>query len=330
MRLLSSQGELIKGRCKATNLCAYCQRLYVRETVEALILDALDGDAPEFWLVLTAREHLTRAGLSAVLRHLRRVLRRRWPSIEWFVQVEMQRRGALHANLLIKGAPVADGDELLRLAADEWCSRVDALPVAQWLGAVGASEVVARYLGKMLGHGLKQEQAPPIGWKGHRTSQTRGYFPQGAAVIRRRARESLAGKRAVAVALASGLGAHDAELAAQESMRLAAATTWVLANDSGARMSDHGNHPKRRVLESLRAAAESRPVAAFDRAWLMRRLALVDRWAEARPRTFALTDVLASKSDATSTILSGVASRPGAPPNAPEDRGSEVPARSSA
>jgi hypothetical protein len=277
--LLSSHGELIKGRCKATNLCAYCQRLYVRETVEALILDALDGDAPQLWLVLTAREHLTRAGLSAVLRHLRRVLRRRWPSVEWFVQVEMQRRGALHANLLIKGVRAADGDELLRLAAAEWCARVDALPVGQWLDAVGASEVVARYLGKMLGHGLKQEQAPPLGWKGHRTSQTRGYFPQGAAVIRRRARESLAGKRAVAVALAAGLGAHDAELVAQESMRLAAATTWVLANERGARMGEYGNHPQRRAIESLRTAAESRTAAPFDRAWLTRRLALVDRWA---------------------------------------------------
>ena len=237
LRLLSSHGELVKGRCKATNLCVYCQRLYVRETVEALILDALDGEAPGLWLVLTAREHLTRAELSVVLRHLRRVLRRRWPGVEWFVQVEFQRRGALHANLLIKGVAAVDGDELLRLAAEEWCLRVDALPVGQWLAAIGASEVVARYLGKMLGHGLKQEQAPPLGWKGHRTSQTRGYFPQGAVVIRQRARESLARSRAVAVAVASGLDAHDAELAAHEAMRTAARTSWVLANERGVRLS---------------------------------------------------------------------------------------------
>src|SRR3954447_23744120 len=41
MRLLNlSTGELRRGRCKATNLCRYCQRLYVVETVEMLALDA--------------------------------------------------------------------------------------------------------------------------------------------------------------------------------------------------------------------------------------------------------------------------------------------------
>src|SRR3954453_21765546 len=86
LRLLNHEtGELHPGRCRATNLCRYCQTLYVVETVEMLTLDAMEY-APSLWTVLTAREHLTRADLRVQLRHLRRVLRRRWPDAEWFVQ----------------------------------------------------------------------------------------------------------------------------------------------------------------------------------------------------------------------------------------------------
>src|SRR5579884_3068568 len=58
-----ARGEVsgyVAGRCGATNKCPYCQRLYVVETVEMLTLDAMEH-APSLWLVLTAREHLTRA-----------------------------------------------------------------------------------------------------------------------------------------------------------------------------------------------------------------------------------------------------------------------------
>jgi hypothetical protein len=48
-----------------------------------------------------------------------------------------------------------------------------------------------KYVTGTLAHGLKQEQAPPIGWKGHRTSQSRGYLVRPASVMRLEARESL-------------------------------------------------------------------------------------------------------------------------------------------
>src|SRR3954454_18231848 len=90
LRLLNqSSGELIRGRCRATNLCRYCQRLYVVETVEMLTLDAMEH-APTIWVVLTAREHLTREDCYGHLRQLRKATRSRWPGIEWFVQVEFQ------------------------------------------------------------------------------------------------------------------------------------------------------------------------------------------------------------------------------------------------
>ena len=48
------------------------------ETVEMLTLDAIEY-APTLWVVLTAREHLTRLTCRDHLRQLRKALRRRWP-----------------------------------------------------------------------------------------------------------------------------------------------------------------------------------------------------------------------------------------------------------
>jgi hypothetical protein len=115
--------------------------------------------------------------------------------VQWFVQVEFQRRGALHLNLLIKGVPVESVDELHQVLVDAWCARVDALPIGQWSGAIGDAEGVVRYLQKTLSHGLKREQAPPIGWRGHRTSQTRGYLVRPASVMRTEAKRSMRLKR---------------------------------------------------------------------------------------------------------------------------------------
>jgi hypothetical protein len=191
----------------------------VVETVEMLTLDALEY-APTLWMVLTAREHLSRAATYAHLRQLRKAARARWPGIEWFVQVEFQRRGALHLNLLIKGVALDDQEQLLDVLSRRWCARVDALPVGQWAGAIADAEGVVKYLSKMLAHGLKAEQAPPLGWRGHRTSQTRGYLVRPASVMRQEARRALRLKRA----LHRGLDVDVAEL------ELAAAelTRWEL------------------------------------------------------------------------------------------------------
>lgn len=215
MRLANRAGVLVKGRCRATNLCPYCQRLYVVETVEMLSLDALGGDAPTLWCVLTAREHLTRADTYRHLEHLRKSARKRWPGIQWFVQVEFQRRGALHLNLLIKGVPVAAEDALRTLLVSRWCARVDAEPQGQWLEAMADAGGVVYYLSKMLAHGLKAEQAPPLGWKGHRTSHTRGYFAAATWKMRRAARESLRLKRELWRAEAEGLAPAEAQLVAE-------------------------------------------------------------------------------------------------------------------
>jgi hypothetical protein len=230
----------------------------VVETVEMLTLDALEH-APTIWIVLTAREHLTRPDCRRHLAKLLKSARKRWPAIEWFVQVEFQRRGALHLNLLVKGVAVEDREQLQALLSERWCDRVDAEPVGQWSGAVEDAGGVVRYLSKMLAHGLKAEQAPPIGWKGHRTSQTAGYLVAPAAVMRRRAREALRLKRELWKAQQAGQDAHDAELTAHQALKLAARSVWVLSTDRGARVSPTTYDPRRMALKRAHSTRPASP-----------------------------------------------------------------------
>jgi hypothetical protein len=261
-----SRGELtgqVRGRCRATNLCRYCQKLYVVETVEMLTLDALEH-APTVWVVLTAREHLTRRDTYRHVERLRAAAKRRWPGIEWFVQVEFQRRGALHLNLLIKGVPDGDVEQLRQVLVERWCARVDAEPVGQWVEAIGDAYGVTAYISKMLAHGLKAEQAPPIGWRGHRTSQTRGYLVRPAGQMRREARESLKAKRRLwkalgrAEALAGTPAPSDlVELVYEQLEAAALETTWAVVAVAPSSLVMRGGHLIERrtgeVLNPLRA-----------------------------------------------------------------------------
>lgn len=228
-RLLNvTTGELVMGRCRSTNLCRYCQTLYVLETVEMLTLDALEYP-PTLYAVLTAREHLTRADCRRHLERLLRSCRRKWPAAEWFVQVEFQRRGALHLNLLVKGVAVEDAQALQEHIGTRWCARVDAeMPWAVVVTEVSQADGLVRYLQKTLSHGLKAEQAPPIGWRGHRTSQTRGYLVRPASVMRQEARAALKVRREVWRALQNGYRGHDAELVAQLELQRQELDVWRL------------------------------------------------------------------------------------------------------
>jgi hypothetical protein len=248
MALLNDRtGELVPGRCRSTNLCAYCRRLYTIETLTMLLVDGL-ADPPTCWVVLTAREHLTRRDTHRHLEHLLRSARRRFGCVEWFVQCELQRRGALHLNLLVKG-PAYDSHLPLRaVLAERWCRRVDAEHQAQWSGPVSDREGLARYLAKTLAHGLKQEQAPPLGWKGHRTSSTRAYFPDGALAARARAREALTRARADHRSEGQPLSIVEQQLWADSEVAYAESDTWTLCrfpSIEGPELSTGtGRHPK--------------------------------------------------------------------------------------
>lgn len=186
-------------RCKGPNLCRYCRKLATIEIAEVLQNDAAETGGPTVWVVLTAREHLTRAQCTPLLKELRKAARRAgWPEVAWFVQVEFQKRGALHLNLLVKGVPARDAERFLEVLTEAWCRLVDARPQGQWCEAIGEGVAVARYVTKLLAHGLKESQAPRLGWKGHRTSQTTGrhaYFPRPMPEMREEAKRSLRVKR---------------------------------------------------------------------------------------------------------------------------------------
>lgn len=184
-----------------------------------LLLDAME-DAPTMYVVLTARNLIQKPACRAMLRELRRQLRRRWPDVRWAVLVEFQKRGALHLNLLTKGVEKTgatcearlrwqfdrqgkcppcssvDGRCYVCSVAAIWCSLdgVDARPSGQWGEAMNDEVGVVQYVTL---HFMKPSQAPPSGWRGHRYSCSRDYLVRPASVMREEARSSLRVKRAL-------------------------------------------------------------------------------------------------------------------------------------
>lgn len=271
-------GELVRGRCCATNLCLYCRVLGVIETAEMWKLDAAEY-APTLLAVLTAREHLTRAQLRKELDHLRRAAKKRWSVIEWAVSIEFQRRGALHANLLIKGVPTDARDELRSLwFGDElergiWTRRVDAEHQAQYLGELASHDGAIAYLNQQLVHGLKQEQAPPLGWRGHRTSQTRGYLVRPASVMREEARDSLRRKRTLHKLVEVGHPADLIELLMADAEAEHEAAEWRLRALTPEQLAPGTRAPRGEgipQLATVRAVPSLADVAPSDRGQVAR------------------------------------------------------------
>lgn len=201
LRLESTLGQLVPGRCKATNLCDYCAKLAAVENSEVLAQDALCNSAPAVWLVLTTRSTVaTMSAYREAMRSVRRAIRRGWPSAELATLVEFttgmgtrskgERRP--HWNILVKGVLPADLDALRLAAATAWCSRVDALPEGQYAGEVAKVGGLMRYLAL---HFQKESQQPPKGWRGHRFTTTRGYLAEPMENARERARTALRWRR---------------------------------------------------------------------------------------------------------------------------------------
>jgi hypothetical protein len=243
MRLLSSHGELVRGRCRSTNLCSYCARLGAVENSELLALDALHGEAPRFWAVLTtSRTDVDAKPFYEARRAVAKALRRRWPAAEIACLVEFTtgygpRSGGArrpHWNLLVKGVHERAGqsaDELLaelrNVIVSTWCDRAEVAAKApgQHVGAVQDAGGLMRYIAL---HFQKESQAPPKGWRGHRFLKTRGYLWLPTPEARTAARESLRYKRELWRQTNRGLDVHDAELVAREAVAIASATEWRL------------------------------------------------------------------------------------------------------
>jgi hypothetical protein len=227
LRLLNgSTGELVTGRCGSTNLCDYCARLGAVEVSEVLALDALRGNAPALWVVLTTRTAAVEPRRFYRSREaVWKAVKRRWPHAEYAALVEFTtgygpRSGGArrpHWNLLVKGVPVEDAEALQEVVVRVWCDREDAEPWAQYVGAVSEVGGLMRYVAL---HFLKESQKPPRGWRGHRFLKSRGYLGRPAAEARAEARSSLRLKRL----LHAGLDVETAEL----ELAIAATTEWTL------------------------------------------------------------------------------------------------------
>jgi hypothetical protein len=234
LRLESTLGQLVPGRCKAVNQCDYCARLAAIETAEVLALDAMTNSAPGLWSVLTTR---TATMDVARFQHARRAVRRaivkRWPEAEMATLVEFttgegrNSAGARrpHWNDAHKGIPTTDREELRDLAGGVWCKHVDAEMDAQHFDVVTETGGLMRYLAL---HFQKESQQPPKGWRGHRFRTTRGYLAQPMEAARLEARQALRFKRELWRAQKAGLSAGEADEAAHLALYEANELAWSL------------------------------------------------------------------------------------------------------
>jgi hypothetical protein len=234
LRLLSTLGVLVPGRCRATNLCDYCARLAAIETAEVLANDAMINSSPAVWSVLTTRTATFDVSRFKYARKaVTRAVRRRWPAAQCATLVEFttgygtgsggDRRP--HWNDMWKGIEAEDADELQAVEAAAWCERVDAEPVGQFAGQVSEFGGVMRYLAL---HFQKADQEPPKGWRGHRFRTSRAYLDRPMEQAREEARASLRLKRELWRAREAGLSGQAAEDAAQRALYEAGELAWEL------------------------------------------------------------------------------------------------------
>ncbi len=259
LRLLSSDGELVRVRGGSVNLCEYCAGQKAIEDLRMLRDDAMAGSAPGVLVVLGTRTATLsmaefRTGRRAVTQVLRRAGVRYACLVEYTTGYGPRAGGERrpHWNWLLKDAP-EDVDGLIADMVAAWCASVDAEPEAQYGAPLRTPAAAINYL---VGHFTKASQRPPVGFKGKRFNCSRDYF-DGLSVraARVRAREAIALERELYKAGRAGFGAHDAELIAQEAMVRRSDTTWTLTNERGVRVSRHRPAPVElhwRVFTALR------------------------------------------------------------------------------
>ncbi len=222
------------GRCKATNLCAYCARLAAVENAEVLAQDAMSNSAPSLWTVLTTASTVAEmAAYKHAREATRRAVKRVWPHAECATLIEFTtgmgtRAGGdrrPHWNDVWKGIPTADADRLGAVTAGAWCERIDARPEGQYVGSIDETGGLMRYLAL---HFQKENQQPPAGWRGHRFTTTRGYLAEPMAAARERARQALRLRRELWKLDQLGLGGEEALECAERRVYEASELAWSL------------------------------------------------------------------------------------------------------
>lgn len=260
--LLSSLGERVPGRCKGPNQCDYCARLAAVENSEMLALDAMEGDAPQVWAVLTTRTATWDMALFYDARRLvMRAVRRRWPGAEYASLLEFTtgygpRSGGArrpHWNLLLKGVPVGALDQVRELVVRVWCDHVDAEAPGQHVAAIAEAGGLMRYIAL---HFQKESQAPPPGFHGQRFNCSRRYFTgKTRAEAREDARLALSEKRALwKLARHTGLTGDALEDAYEAHLAAVGFPEWRLYSEPREEVNDASEADARPAPESTGAA----------------------------------------------------------------------------
>lgn len=240
LRLESTLGDLVPGRCRATNLCAYCAMLAGVENTEVLWQDALNNSAPTFWTVLGTRTATLdmatfRNARTLVIRAAKSVV----PEAEAATLVEYttgygknaggERRP--HWNWTWKHVPTERQEQLHAAVVGAWVGNRDV--DATWKAhkfdrsarAIHEMGGLARYLAD---HLVKESQRPPEGFRGHRFRTTRGYLAEPLPEARERARAALRLRREVWKAEQRGLTGDAALEAAERALYELGELSWEL------------------------------------------------------------------------------------------------------
>ena len=244
LRLRADDGELIRVRGGCVNRCEYCAKLAAVENCEMLVLDALEGDAPQLVAILGTRTPtVDMAAFARAREKVIRAVRRRWPDAQYAYQVEFTTgmgprsggRRRPHWNWFWKGIPRQDAEEAREVIVRIWCEHVDAESAAQYVAEIDNAVGLTKYVTQ---HFMKESQRPPRDFTGQRFCASRGYFRgTTVAVARARARESLRRKRELHKALEAGFPAREAERIAREAYAFQLTRVWTLASDYGSCMS---------------------------------------------------------------------------------------------
>jgi hypothetical protein len=225
--LRSSAGELVRGRCRGPNQCAYCGKLAAVENAELLALDGVHGTAPKWWVVLTtaATEHR-----QAAYRSWWEVAKRRasCPTarlLEFTTGYGPRSGGERrpHWNVLLKG-----DEQHARRLLDSWRSVSGSTQ-----GHVDSIDEVGGLLRYLALHFQKESQRPPDGWKGQRLTVSSGYLWTSTSKAREAARRSLVLKRELWKAEQRGVVGEVALDQAQSAVERAEALTWQLVRLAG-------------------------------------------------------------------------------------------------
>lgn len=238
LRLVSSAGHFVAGRCRATNLCAYCATLSAVEYAEMFSLDAMIGRAPTLWLCLTTpTATLDTASFYRARENVIVALRRRFGRhVEYAALVEFTTGYAAndgarrpHWNMFVKGV---EGHEV----------EAGEVAIRAWLASMPSSKRVGQHAGHVTEFGglmryvtlhfLKESQRPPDGWKGQRVmfstgrNGVGGYFNVPVWKVREQAKRSLRMKRELWRAESKGLAPDAAQLEAEYQVLVAEGVRW--------------------------------------------------------------------------------------------------------